>query len=256
MGVQSFELDFFLSGLNDGLSIERSLLLGQQTLYVEPEPLRRQLAAHGVLPRDFDPDRLRADGDDHPDPLGLGPGRRFFAKLLAMLGARWVDVLDASDYDGAGLIHDLNEPIPDDWKGCYDLVYDGGTIEHVFNFPIALRNCMEMVRPGGCLLLMTPANNYFGHGFYQVSPCLYYQTLSEENGFHVERHAGFGGWSEEPLLRGRRPAPGRRSRGAGQRPARPPLRPGLPEGGPPDLPSFALPERLRVVVEPDASRRG
>ncbi len=123
----------------------------------------------------------------HPDPLAIGPGRQLFARLLAELGAREIDVLDASDYDGAGMIHDLNEPVPDGWKERYDLVYDGGTIEHIFNLPIALRNCMEMVRPGGHLLLTSPANNYFGHGFYQLSPIFFYQALSEANGFRVER---------------------------------------------------------------------
>ena len=46
---------------------------------------------------------------------------------------------------------------------------------------------MKMVKTGGHLMLFTPANNYFGHGFYQFSPELFYRVLSKENGFEVRR---------------------------------------------------------------------
>jgi hypothetical protein len=44
---------------------------------------------------------------------------------------------------------------------------------------------MEMVKVGGSLLLFTPSNNQLGHGFYQFSPELFYNILSESNGFQV-----------------------------------------------------------------------
>jgi hypothetical protein len=62
-------------------------------------------------------------------------------------------------------------------------VWDGGTLEHIFNYPAALKNCMEMVKPGGHLILETPGNNYFGHGFYQFSPELFFSLLDKHNGF-------------------------------------------------------------------------
>src|SRR5438477_418150 len=79
--------------------------------------------------------------------------------------------------------HDMNEPIPDKFKETYTAVLDGGSLEHVFNFPVAIKNCMEMVKVGGHYLAITPANNFFGHGFYQFSPELYFTVLSKENGF-------------------------------------------------------------------------
>lgn len=42
---------------------------------------------------------------------------------------------------------------------------------------------MNMVRDGGHLLLYTPGNNTFGHGFYQFSAELFYSVLTEDNGF-------------------------------------------------------------------------
>ncbi len=103
-----------------------------------------------------------------------------------MLGAKTLHTFDASKFEGATHVHDMNQPIPAEWKEAYDVVCDVGTLEHVFNFPVAIRNCMEMVKPGGCFFAQTPANNYFGHGFYQFSPELFFRVLSPQNGFHVE----------------------------------------------------------------------
>jgi hypothetical protein len=64
---------------------------------------------------------------------------------------------------------------------------DGGTTEHVFNFPTALTNAMQMVETGGHLVIITGGNNFCGHGFYQFSPELFYRALSAENGFEMKR---------------------------------------------------------------------
>jgi hypothetical protein len=45
---------------------------------------------------------------------------------------------------------------------------------------------MEMVACGGHFFAATPANNNFGHGFYQFSPELFFRVLSPKNGFKVE----------------------------------------------------------------------
>lgn len=65
------------------------------------------------------------------------------------------------------------------------MVLDSGSLEHVFNFPTAIRNCMEMVSVGGHYLACTPANSCAGHGFYQFSPELFFSAFSRENGFEV-----------------------------------------------------------------------
>ncbi|MCY2980428.1 MAG: hypothetical protein NTU79_17315 [Planctomycetota bacterium] len=94
--------------------------------------------------------------------------------------------MDASTYEQADIIHDLNVPVPDNLKAQFDVVFDGGTMEHVFNYPQAIKNAMEMVKIGGRLMLYFPANNWCGHGFYQFSPELMYRMLSENNGYKME----------------------------------------------------------------------
>jgi SAM-dependent methyltransferase len=98
-----------------------------------------------------------------------------------------VDVLDNSDYEGASVIHDLNEPVPERLHGRFDVVFDGGSLEHVFEFPTALRSVMAMVKPGGHLIVGTPTNNLSGHGFYQFSPELFHRALGPQSGFRLER---------------------------------------------------------------------
>jgi hypothetical protein len=79
----------------------------------------------------------------------------------------------------------MNSGLPGEVKEQYTTVLDGGSLEHVFNFPMAIRNCMEMVSVGGHYLGITPANNLMGHGFYQFSPELYFSVFARENGFDL-----------------------------------------------------------------------
>src|SRR5688500_15249018 len=53
--------------------------------------------------------------------------------FLAELGAASVVSVDASAYEGATYIHDLNEPLPDELKRRFTAVIDAGSLEHVFN---------------------------------------------------------------------------------------------------------------------------
>lgn len=104
------------------------------------------------------------------------------------LGAERVESLDHSPYQGCSIVHDLNEPLPPDpGREGYDLVFDGGTLEHVFNFPNAIANCMSLVKVGGHFMASAPANQWLGHGFYQFNPELFFRVLSPENGFEVVR---------------------------------------------------------------------
>jgi SAM-dependent methyltransferase len=101
------------------------------------------------------------------------------------MGATQVQAMDFSAYEGAGLVHDLNQPIPPQWREQFDVVFDGGTLEHVFNFPVAIKNCMEMLKPKGRFVAVTMPNNWCGHGFYQFSPELFFRILSPANGFSI-----------------------------------------------------------------------
>jgi hypothetical protein len=172
MGIGRHAVRALADAQQRGVDFGRTLMLGRQALD-DPAPRIASL--------------LRAAGCTRPPPLPLDdPAWRFAEPFFAWLGARQVDALDASDFEGARLVHDLNRPVPAHLHGRYDVVFDGGTLEHVFEYPTALRSAMRMVRVGGRLILHAPGDQWLGHGFYQLSPELFFRALSPENGFAIE----------------------------------------------------------------------
>lgn len=110
---------------------------------------------------------------------------RFADAMLLELGCSRVHSMDASGFEGATIVHDLNRPAPEQLQEQFDVVFDGGTLEHVYNFPVAVQSCLNMVRVGGHFVAVTPCNSFMGHGFYQFSPELFFRVLSNERGFRV-----------------------------------------------------------------------
>ena len=153
------------------VDLTRTLTLGRQELHMKVEDLRDLAIAKGI----GSPEQLQR----------LDRSKGYAEPFLELLGAQRIESLDASDYEQATIIHDLNEPVPSSLHGRFSCVIDGGTIEHVFHFPNAIRSCMDMLEAGGHYIGITPANNHLGHGFYQFSPELYYRVFGTENGFEV-----------------------------------------------------------------------
>ena len=91
------------------------------------------------------------------------------------LGYKRVDTLDVSDYEGANILFDLNQDqTPKEHINKYDLIYDGGTLEHVFNIGNALKHLTKMANKKGVIFHSNPCNGYVDHGFFQISPTLYF----------------------------------------------------------------------------------
>ncbi|MEP7236280.1 MAG: hypothetical protein ABI685_00380 [Ferruginibacter sp.] len=154
-----------------GAAFDQTLTLGRQSWYSS----KKKLIDYA---RHYDVSQAEMEGivfeDDYSEPV------------LYALGAKQVDSIDFSDYEKATVVHDLNKPIPVTLKDRYSMVIDSGTLEHIFNFPAAIKNCMEMLKVNGFFITVTNGNNFLGHGFYQFSPELLYRVFSPENGFKVE----------------------------------------------------------------------
>ena len=93
--------------------------------------------------------------------------------------------LDGFAHEKPDILHDLNLPIPDEYQEQFSCIIDGGTMEHVFDVPMLLRNCFSMLKVGGIYLSMVPTNNFNGHGLYQFSPDFFYSTFSAQNGMEL-----------------------------------------------------------------------
>ena len=178
MGIDKSTLGFLAAAGERGVSFTETVTIGRQALSLGPRDLARVLAAHGHL----------NDASARRDLLErLGQSEWHAEPVFHRLGATAVHSMDVSDWEGADILWDLNQPIPPELEARFTVLFDGGSLEHIFNAPVALMSYMRMVRPGGHLLLALPANNYCGHGMYQFSPEFFFSTLSEHNGFMVER---------------------------------------------------------------------
>lgn len=179
MAVTASTAEFLAEARRGGADFASTLTIGRQATFVGPLALGAILRRNGLWPagegrREF----MRRFADGPP---------WFADPYLRLLGARELHALDVSDYEGADIVHDLNEPVPAELERRFDLVLDGGSLEHVFDVATALRNYMRMVRVGGRLVVATMADGHCGHGFYQLSPELFFRALSERSGYRVER---------------------------------------------------------------------
>jgi hypothetical protein len=174
MGLDVQSLRLLLLARSWGVKFERTITIGRQDLLLTPHQVVHVCSQFGLQITDSEAKHI-AFGKD-----------RFSELMFEKLGAIQVDSLDASSFEGATIIHDLNQPLPLALAGNFSLVFDGGTLEHIFDFPKAIQSCMELLEIGGHFLMTSPANNLMGHGFYQFSPDLFYRIFSQSNGFQLK----------------------------------------------------------------------
>jgi len=149
------------------------LVLGRQAVELTMEDVFNLYATVGVAPLP-PPESLQRHID-------AGEPVHGDAHFFGLMGLE-LDAMDVSPYEHAEIVHNLNQPIPPELSGRYGTVFDGGTIEHVFDVRTAFVNIANMLAPGGRVLHITPCNNYVNHGFWQPSPRSFYDFY-QINGF-------------------------------------------------------------------------
>ena len=101
---------------------------------------------------------------------------------------------------------DLNQPL--DLKGTFSVVYNHGTLEHIFNPAQVLRTMHDHCEVGGLMLHESPFTGWIDHGFYTIQPTLYYD-LAAANSYdlryfavtHIEHGTAVEIHSREQLLK-------------------------------------------------------
>jgi len=156
-----------------GVDYSQSAMIGRHKLHLTPSQLKKNLVELGVS---FDEETVSSVFEKD---------NGYSEEFLRCLGANDIHSFDNSIYEGATHIHDMNQGIPNNLMDQYSMVLDAGTLEHIFNFPVAIKNCMEMLKVGGHYIGILPTNNFVGHGFYQFSPELYFSVFNKENGFEL-----------------------------------------------------------------------
>lgn len=170
MGIQNNGIKFLFNARHEGASFNDSLTIGRLGLRSQRHQLQDLLLENGIdKARDITWVKKMNTED-----------------VLSLLGATNIDSLDYSDYQNCTIVHDLNLPLSNEHHRKYDAVIEGGTIEHVFNAPLALKSCMDAVKKGGRIYIMQNGPNFYGHGFYTFGPEFFFSALSPRYGFELE----------------------------------------------------------------------
>jgi hypothetical protein len=168
MGIDNAAAKMLLLLRNEpGVNLHKTVMLGRQHNYLGLILRRRIQREFGISKKSL--------------PLAS----EYADELLDLLGIGKPDILDVSGYEGATVIHDLNSPIPKELVGKYSTVIDIGASEHVYNISQALQNLKDLCADKGYLLIISPANNWLGHGFYQFSPELFFRAFDTPSGFEI-----------------------------------------------------------------------
>ncbi len=169
MGITNGNASFLARAKQQGVDFGSTLTIGRQERYVDEATTQRLARYLGV---DVDAGSICAD-------------RYIDSFLRTVLGVRELQSIDYSDYEGCDIVHDLNTPVGEALHAQFDVVIDGGCLEHIFNVPTAMDNYMRMTKPGGHLFVFTMANNHAGHGLYQLGPDFFHAALQPQYGFRV-----------------------------------------------------------------------
>lgn len=184
MGLDINSLNLLGFAKNQGVDFSKTLSIGRAGICMSEDSVRDFLIAFG-----------RADLVK--DIKKLTQSNYFEEILTEVFGAKITASVDASSYESASIIHDFNLPIQTDKR--FSAILDLGCLEHVFNFPVAIDNIINLCDVNGHILHYLPANNCCGHGFYQFSPELFFSLYSAERGFSDTR-VFFVEWIDNPSV--------------------------------------------------------
>ncbi len=180
MGISPAGLELLLEEAAYRPFTGKGLVLGRQHVTFDAAHLARRAEVHRIP-------LAGASLELSPAPSLANKGFISDTYLFKQLGCDSLEALDFDGSEGANLLHDLNRTdLPEPWRGQFDLIFDGGTIEHVFHGPNALLCIHDLLREAGRVVHFSPMQNWVGHGFVQFCPA-YFAEYYAWNLYRVDR---------------------------------------------------------------------
>lgn len=175
MGLNTIQICKIVEKIGDYLGkIDSLCMLGKQTVFVDLNIVGDYLKSNGIK------------YDESFFERNLNSNEVDSVELFMAMGISEVHSIDITDNDGADIILDMNDLITDiNLKERFDLILNGGTLEHVFDITTAMRNVTYMLKNGGFVIHMAPCVGYVDHGFFSFSPT-YFIDYYEANSFFVK----------------------------------------------------------------------
>ena len=86
------------------------------------------------------------------ETMGKGGGRITQESFFASFCDAKVISLDVNNYEGAEIVCDIQDRLPWRWRRSADFVYDGGSLDNIFDVATTLKNLSRLIKPGGRFL--------------------------------------------------------------------------------------------------------
>jgi len=156
----------------NGFETELTMLtLGVQDSFVDLKRLNKLCLDFNVVPDLFEGDLS---------------GRYIDTQVIFKQFKIKVYTLDFSDFEGADFILDLNI-IAQEISHTFDIVFDGGTLEHVYHLDNAMQNIGNFTKVAGLTIHLNPTSNHVDHGFYSFSPT-FFNDYYKNNDYEIIDH--------------------------------------------------------------------
>jgi SAM-dependent methyltransferase len=118
---------------------------------------------------------LQALSDTRPRLMDFDLAKIFYKCFLQYTKHVAVDLHGTK----SALKHNLNEPLAD--IGQFDIMFDFGTGEHVFDVRQFFANAHNVTKPGGLMIHGLPWTGWIDHGFYNFQPTVYFDIAAANN---------------------------------------------------------------------------
>jgi len=123
---------------------------------------------------------IRQAGLDNKTVTSGKMGHKEFFELFGF-SAGLITTLDTNSYEGAEIILDLNLPLAKPLANRFNYIFDGGTLEHIFDLPQALVNLTRFCEVGGIIMHCVPVD-WQRHGFVNFTP-EYFRSFYLNHGY-------------------------------------------------------------------------
>jgi SAM-dependent methyltransferase len=123
------------------------VLIGRQTVNLSISELVALLEREAV--------GLRSDYSTETDNSTIGSyGQRYISDraFFSLFSSAKVMALDVSAYEGAEIVHDLNQPLPDKLSGIADFIFNGSCLDNLFDPATAIKSMSKMLKPAGRII--------------------------------------------------------------------------------------------------------
>jgi hypothetical protein len=148
-------------------------LLGRQTVRLSYQQMVEILNKHGIIAASVPIEIDRMTSFAIASEQDFISDRTFFG----LLGVEKVRAIDHSDFEGADIILDLNEPIPTDLVGTVEFLYGGSVLDNVFDPATYIKNVARLLAPGGRLIDVNIASFHL-HPYLIASPAWYFDYFA------------------------------------------------------------------------------